>query len=82
MLVDSSLSLPSGTLYQFLLKLHKLLNEIYDNCSLEHVKILNELVCTRRQLMFEILRNNRFKIGMNTTSNKLYHVSKLIGLTW
>ena len=42
--------------------------------------MLNQLVCSSRQLKFEILRNNAFKIGMNTVSNKFYHVNKLIGL--
>ena len=67
-------------MYQIALKLHKLLNEVYENCSLEHVTVLNELVCTSRQTTFEVLRNNKYKIGMNTTSNKLYHISKQIGL--
>ena len=35
-----------------------------------------------RQLKFEILRNNRSKIGMNIFSNKFYRVSKLIGLDY
>ena len=34
----------------------------------------------RRQLKFEIFRDFRGKIGMNTTANKFYHISKLIGL--
>ena len=68
------------TLYQISLKLHRLLNEIFDDSSFEHVTILNEIICTRRQTTFEILRNNKCKIGMNTSSNKLYHLSKQIGL--
>ena len=33
-----------------------------------------------RQLRFEILRDFHGKIGMNTTANKFYHVTNLIGL--
>ena len=50
------------------------------NITSEHAIMLNQLVCSTRQLKFEILRNNAFKIGMNTVSNKCYHVNKLIGL--
>ena len=41
---------------------------------------LDLIICTGRQLKFEIIRSNRSKIGMNTFSNKFYHISKLIGL--
>ena len=68
------------TLYQIALKAHKLLNEIEFGVTFEHVTILNEIACTPRQLNFETFRNNKSKIGMNTTLNKLYHVSKLISL--
>ena len=61
--------------YQTSLQLHKSINEIYDYCTSEHATLLNNIVCTRRQLKFEITRNNRGKIGMNTFSNKFYHVS-------
>ena len=30
--------------------------------------------------MFEIFKSNNHKFEMNTTTNKLYHVNKLIGL--
>ena len=66
--------------YQTSLQLHKSINEIYECCTSQHAALLNNIVCTGRQLKFEILRNNRSKIGMNSFSNKFYHVSKLIGL--
>ena len=66
--------------YQTSLQLHKSINEIYNCCTSEHTTLLNNIVCTGRQLKFEITRDNRGKIGMNTFSNKFYHVSKLIGL--
>ena len=44
------------------------------------VTVLDQVICTRRQLVFEIFKSNNYKIEMNTTTNKLYHVNKLIGL--
>ena len=51
-----------------------------DYCTFEHVTVLSNVICTSRQTSFKILRTNSCKIGMNCTSNKLYHVNKLIGL--
>ena len=65
--------------YQTSLQLHISINEIFDCCTSEHARLLNNIVCTGRQLKFEIIRNNRSKIGKNTFSNKFFHMSKLIG---
>ena len=66
--------------YQSSLHLYKSLNDLYESCSTEHATLLSNIVCTRRQLNFEIIRNNKNKIGMNCLSNKFYHISKLISL--
>ena len=67
-------------LYQIALKLHQLINE-YDNIlSFEHVTVMDQIDCTGRQIKFQILRNFHTKIGMNTTVNKLYPLSNMIGL--
>ena len=66
--------------YQIALKLHKLLNEHDNVLSFEHIILMDQIICTRRQLMFQIFKNNKSKIGMNTTANKLSHVSNQIGL--
>ena len=66
--------------YQNALWLHKTLNEMYSYCSTEHVKILSNIICTSRQLNFEIFKDNFVKIGMNTTNNKFFHLSKQISL--
>ena len=66
--------------YQAALHLHKTLSGISELCSTEHATILTNIVCTTRQLKFEIIRNNKNKIGMNTVSNKFYQISKLISL--
>ena len=66
--------------YQLSLKLYKLLNE-HENClSYEHVTIMDQIVCTGRQINFKILRNFKTKIGLDTTANKLYPLNDLIGL--
>ena len=67
-------------MYQISLKLHKLLNSDESNLSFEHLTVLDQMVCTGRQLNFQINRTNCTKIGMNTTANKLYHLSNLIRL--
>ena len=65
-------------MYQRSLSLHKLIN--VDEITLETVMVLNQMVCTRRQLKFEIQRDFRGKIGLNNTANKLYPLNGLIGL--
>ena len=44
------------------------------------VSKLKPVLCTKRQLKFEIIRSNRNKIGMNTISNRFFNISKLISL--
>ena len=65
-------------LYQISLLLFKVVNENSPIPSLSFVKLMEQVICTRRQIMFESQRNNNSKIGMNSLENKLYHVSKLI----
>ena len=67
-------------LYQVALKLHKLIQELNEKCTFEHVTILSNVICTSRQTTFEILKDNHSKIGLNTTANKLYHINKKISL--
>ena len=67
-------------LYQIALKLHKLINEHNNVLSFEHVTVMDQIFCTCRQINFQILRNFRTKIGMNTTANKQYSLSNITGL--
>ena len=46
----------------------------------ECISGLNQIISTRRQSKFDILRENLSKIGMNTTVNKLHPFNKLIDL--
>ena len=41
---------------------------------------MNQIVCTRRQINFQILRDYQVKIGLNTVADKLYHINNIIGL--
>ena len=46
--------------------------------SFEHVTLLDQIICTRIQTTFEIIRAFKTKIGMNTTPNKLNHINKTL----
>ena len=65
-------------LYQISLLLFRTVNETCHFPSSSFVKLMDQIVCTSRQVMFETHRANKSKIGMNSLENKLYHVSKLI----
>jgi hypothetical protein len=62
------------------LRLHKLVNENLLDLTFEQVTVMDQIICSRRQINFKIHRNNTGKIVMNTTANKLYPLSHLIGL--
>ena len=66
--------------YQMALKLHKLLNEHDHQLSFEHVTMMDQIVCTSRQINFQILRKFNTKIALNTTANKFYPLNNLINL--
>ena len=57
-------------LYLSSLKLHKIVNDNLDDITFEQVTVFDQIRCSTRQLTFELVRNNTYKIGMNTTSNK------------
>ena len=66
--------------YQMSLNLYKTINTVEPDLSFEMVTILDQIICTQRQIRFQIHRNFSNKIGLNTTANKLYHLNDLIGL--
>ena len=43
-------------------------------------EVVNQTICTSRQLKFQIFKNNKSKIGMNMTANKFYCITNQIGL--
>ena len=66
------------TSYQMALKLHKLPYENGDDLDFEQITVLDQIVCTRRQLNFEMHRNNTSKFGLNTTTNKLNYCGNVL----
>ena len=68
------------TLFQLSLHLYKCFVYEFNVPNFEQITILNQITCSRRQLKFELIKNNNCKIGLNTTANKLYPLNNLIGL--
>ena len=68
------------TMYHLSLNLYRTLNEnvTVNSPSTELIRLLEQVVITRRQVMFELFKTNKSKIGMNANENKLYHINKLI----
>ena len=66
--------------YQAAIHLFKVINESFNYCTTDHAILYNNIVCTGRQLKFELFRSNSTKIGMNSLANKFHQISKLISL--
>ena len=72
-------------MFQLSLNAYKTINDNLTVPSTELVRLLDQIVCSRRQTLFEVYRTNLFKIGMNSNANKLFHISRQIVLekfTW
>ena len=48
------------------ISLHKTFNEIDPHLKTETIRLFEQIICSRRQINFELFRNNVYKIGMNT----------------
>ena len=68
-------------LYQISLNLYKTLNFSNNEPPTEVIRVFEQMISTRRQILFESFRSNRSKIGMNANENKFYHINKQIPLT-
>ena len=66
--------------YQLSLSLHKTLNTDVCDFTFETILVLDQMICTRRQINFGIFRNSNSKIGFNTTANKFFYLNDKIGL--
>ena len=66
-------------LYNQAIQLYKTVNHRDFPCTLEDITLVDQTICTSRQLKFKVFRNNKLKIGLNTTANKLHCISDLIG---
>ena len=67
-------------LFQLSINLYKTINENLPIPSTELVRLLDQVICSSRQTLFEIFRQNHFKIGMNSNAYKFYHINKQIVL--
>ena len=65
-------------MYQLSLNLYASLNENFTVPSNQMVGLLDQIICTGRQTLFELWKGNNSKIGMNMNENKLYPLNKLI----
>ena len=66
------------TLYQMALNLYVTINENSVVPSTELARLLDQVNCTGRQILFETHLSNNCKIGLNATENKFYPLNKLI----
>ena len=67
--------------YTQAINLHKILNHIDFPESIDHVSLIDQTICTSRQLSFQIFKNNKTKIGMNTLANKLHFISGTVSFS-
>ena len=66
--------------YKLALCLYKLYNSNFN--SFEFVQLNLNQILTSRQTVFKTLKNNVFKIGMNSLTNRLTHINDMVPLSW
>ena len=66
--------------YQLALSLYKFYNVDELGLNFETITLIDQMIFTSRQLNFQILRNNKRRIGLNTTANKFYQLNNKISL--
>ena len=67
--------------YQLSLSLHKTLPNLEADLNFETITVLDQIICSGRQLNFQIHKQCNLKIGLNTTANKFYHLNNKISLS-
>ena len=67
--------------YQLSLNLHKTLPNEEADLSFETITLLDQIICTGRQLNFQIHKQCNIKIGLNTNANKFYPLSNKLSLS-
>ena len=65
--------------YQIALSLHRLLNSMDEELSLDQVMVMDQAICTSRQLRFQVQRKFNQKVVMNIPVNKFYYINDKIG---
>ena len=68
------------SLYHLSISLHRRLNFDETSPCFETLTVLDQIICTSRQINFQIFKTNRLKIGINTTANKLSFLNNKIAL--
>ena len=59
------------------------MDQYYSNFnSIEFVQLNLNQILTSRQTVFKTLKNNVFKIGMNSLTNRLTHINDIVPLSW
>ena len=66
--------------YKLALQHYRVVNNQVPVPAWVHLNLYN--IQTRRQTTFATLKNNRLKVGMNTISNRFYHLNGKINLDW
>ena len=66
--------------YKLALSLHKLYNKDFNSIEFAHLNF--NQVLTRRHTVFKTLKNNFYKVGINSLSNRLNHINDDIPLAW
>ena len=64
--------------YQITISLHKLVNVNSESLTFDQVLVMDQVVCSGRQLRFQVQRKFNHKIGMNIMANKFYHINNEI----
>ena len=64
--------------YQISLSLHKLINANDETLTFDQVMVMDQTICTSRQLRFQAIRKFNHKVGMNIAANKFYHINNEI----
>ena len=66
--------------HKLALSLHELYNKDFNSIEFVHLNFL--LILTSRQTSFKTLKNNAYKVGMNSLTNRPTHINVVIPLTW
>jgi hypothetical protein len=67
-------------LYKIAIQLYKTFNLLLP--EKEWVRLNWQQTFTSRQMTFKIIRNNKYKVGMNCQSNKFHVLNEKIPLLW
>ena len=66
--------------YQLALNLNKTPGDRELQLSFETVTVLDQIICTRKQINFQIFKHCASKIGVNTTAKNFYPLNTKISL--